>query len=43
VGKCKTTAKVVAARETSTRRGAMARLFARAFRPGRMSKLITET
>ena len=36
-GKCKTTAKVAAARETSTRRGATARLFKRAFRPGRMS------
>ncbi|MDE5111756.1 MAG: hypothetical protein O4753_10970, partial [Trichodesmium sp. St7_bin2_1] len=37
VGKCKTTAKVAAARETSTRIGATARLFPRAFRLGRMS------
>ncbi|MDE5087136.1 MAG: hypothetical protein O4805_08250 [Trichodesmium sp. St16_bin2-tuft] len=37
VGKCKTTAKVAAACETSTRIGAKARLFPRGFRPGRMS------
>ncbi|MDE5086218.1 MAG: hypothetical protein O4805_03275 [Trichodesmium sp. St16_bin2-tuft] len=36
-GKCKTTAKVAAASETSTRIGATARLFLCAFRPGRMS------
>ncbi|MDE5120729.1 MAG: hypothetical protein O4965_11700 [Trichodesmium sp. St19_bin1] len=34
----KTTAKVAAAYETSTRIGATDRLFPRAFRPGRMSK-----
>ena len=37
VGKCKTTAKVAAACETSTRIGATARLSSLAFRPGRMS------
>ncbi|MDE5089071.1 MAG: hypothetical protein O4805_18880 [Trichodesmium sp. St16_bin2-tuft] len=37
LGKCKTTAKVAAAFETSTRIRATARLFPRAFRPGRMS------
>ena len=37
VGKCKTTAKVAAACETSTQRGATARLLPSAFRPGRMS------
>jgi len=36
-GKLKTTAKVAAVNETSTRRGATARLFPRAFRQGRMS------
>ena len=39
VGKCKTTAKVAAARETSTRIGATARLLPGAFRPERMSKV----
>ena len=37
VGKCKTTAKVAAARGTSTHIGAKARLFPHAFRLGRMS------
>ncbi|MCL2938723.1 MAG: hypothetical protein MGU50_20360 [Trichodesmium sp. MAG_R02] len=37
VGKYKTTAKVAAACEISTRRGATARFFPRAFRPRRMS------
>ena len=41
VGKCKTTAKVAAACETSTRIGSTARSFPRAFRPGRMSKFNT--
>ena len=40
VGKCKTTATVAAARKTSTCIGATARLFASAFRPGRMSTII---
>ncbi|MDE5086210.1 MAG: hypothetical protein O4805_03235 [Trichodesmium sp. St16_bin2-tuft] len=34
-GKCKTTAKVATACETSTPMGATARLFLRAFRPGK--------
>ncbi|MCL2938978.1 MAG: hypothetical protein MGU50_21825 [Trichodesmium sp. MAG_R02] len=36
----KTTAKVAAACETSNRRGAMAWLFPRAFRPGRMPAVL---
>ena len=39
VGKHKTTAKVAAACEMSTRRGAKARLFPRAFRLGRMKNI----
>ena len=39
-GKHKTTFKVVAACDMSTRRGVKARLFPRAFRPGRMSKML---
>ena len=40
-GKCKTTAKVEAACETSTRTGATARLLPSAFRLGRMSMSIS--
>ena len=39
VGQHKTTAKIAAADEMSTRRGATGRLFSLAFRPGRMSIL----